>query len=447
MNVILILADDMGYGDFGVFGDGNAKTPNLDALTRKGVTLRNYYTPAPVCAPARAGILTGRYPQRTGVIDTLECCGTDRLGLWETTLADVLKKHGYDTGLVGKWHLGAFNQKYHPLNRGFCSFTGFAGGWSDYYQWTVEKDGAKILGNGEYLTDFLTQEAVNYIERHKDRPFFLHVAYNAPHFPFQAPEKYTERFSGRLNETVRTIYGMIACMDEGIGRIMLALEENGILEDTLVIFASDNGPQLAGEANRYNCGLNGEKATVYDGGIKVPALVYLKGRLEGGQFCDAFVHGCDWFPTILHFCGIPIPSNLDGKDVSEALLRNKNPQERTAFWQWTRYEPMADYNGAVRSGEWKLVRPPVEGIFDVSARDAEMDIADKNQDSRRQRIQKARRDAVSLPNAKKPELFCIKEDPEELHDLADQFPQKVQLLEAEFDKWFQEVEKERWRGK
>jgi arylsulfatase A len=179
----------MGYGDIGAFGNDAVKTPHLDRLAAEGVRLTQHYSASCVCAPARASLLTGRYPHRTGAIDTLDGRGLDRLALREVTLANALKPAGYATALIGKWHLGALDPRYHPNARGFDEFAGFRGGWSDYYQWRLDYNGVIHQSDGRYLTDVFTEEAVQFIQRHRARPFFLHLTYNAPHFPLQAPDE------------------------------------------------------------------------------------------------------------------------------------------------------------------------------------------------------------------------------------------------------------------
>ena len=193
-NIVLIVADDMGYGDFGLFNDGPARTPVLDGLADESVCLTQHYSGSCVCAPARAALMTGRYPHRTGAIDTLEGQGLDRLALREVTLADHLRAAGYATGMVGKWHLGALDPRYHPNARGFDDFFGFRGGWADYYKWRIDRNGTTEHSDGRYLTDVFASEASAFIARNAQRPFFLHVAFNAPHTPLQAPQELVQPY-------------------------------------------------------------------------------------------------------------------------------------------------------------------------------------------------------------------------------------------------------------
>ena len=295
-NIVVILADDMGYGDFGAFGNDAVQTPNLDGLAGEGICLTQHYSGSPVCAPARAALMTGRYAHRTGAIDTLEGRGLDRLALSEVTLADILKNCGYATGLVGKWHLGALDPRYHPNARGFDEFVGFRGGWSDYYLWRLDYNATFRKADGRYLTDVFTEEAIGFINRHRTEPFFLHLTYNAPHFPLQVPDEDAEPFRerGEFTEGVCRIYGMNRRMDAGVGRVLEELERLGLAENTLLVFTSDNGPQFGGKSDmctdRCNSRFNGCKCLVYEGGIRLPAIVRWPAGLAGARQVGELVH-------------------------------------------------------------------------------------------------------------------------------------------------------------
>ena len=225
-NVVFILVDDMGYGDFSAFNGGLSNTPTLDALMQESVCLTQHYTGSPVCNPSRASLMTGRYSHRTGSLDTLEWWGLERLALRETTLADVFKAAGYATGLVGKWHLGSFDPRYHPNRRGFDEAVCFRGGMHDYYNWRLEFNETVRRADGRYLTDVWTEEAVKFIGRHEDEPFFLHVTFNAPHTPLEAPLDEIKPFTdkGQFNLGVSMIYAMIHRMDTGVAAILDALQ-------------------------------------------------------------------------------------------------------------------------------------------------------------------------------------------------------------------------------
>jgi arylsulfatase A-like enzyme len=443
----------MGYGDFGVFGDGSPRTPAIDGLVAEGICLTQHYSGAPVCAPARAALLTGRYPHRTGAVDTLEARGLDRLAPRERTLADRLKHGGYATGLVGKWHLGALDPLYHPNQRGFDEFAGFCGGWSDYYQWRLDCNGTVCRADGRYLTDVLTDEAVNFIGRHRSEPFFLHVAYNAPHFPFQVPEEELRDFAatGRLNRGLCILYAMLRRMDSGIGRMLAALDRHGLRDDTLVLFTSDNGPQMSGEGEmsirRFNAWLHGQKGTVFEGGIRVPAVVrWPAGLPGGGRRSHELVHFCDWVPTLLEAAGMPLTPllPLDGRSALPVLRGEAAaPDYPARYWQWNRYTPVVTSNAAVRDGVWKLVRPAIREAMALSPADAAADRRLKYEPEAFTDICRDREPARQVPPAPPPLLYNIAEDPYEQRDLASVEPARAARLLRDLETWFEEVDAER----
>ncbi|MFC1452125.1 arylsulfatase [Verrucomicrobiota bacterium] len=450
-NILFILADDMGYGDFSAFNGGLSSTPTLDALMGESVCLSQQYTASPVCNPSRAALLTGRYPHRTGSIDTLEWRGLERLALRETTLADVLKGHGYATGLVGKWHLGAFDPRYHPNRRGFDEAVCFRGGMHDYYRWRLEFNDTVRKADGRYLTDVWTEEAVRFIERHHGEPFFLHVTYNAPHTPLQVPEEESKPFeeTGRFNRGVSTLYGMIHRMDSGVARILEALKAHGIENNTIVLFTSDNGPQFGGEGesalNRFNCHLNGAKGTVYEGGIRVPMVLRWPGHLAAGAKIDRMVHFCDWFPTVLSAAGLESPADLrlDGVDVWPVLQGEDGKVETKRFWQWNRYTPLPTCNAAMRDGDWKLIRPIIQEAMAVpdihwlktSMYEAEYFVENGvilDPDPPR-----------TVPDPPPAELYNVAQDPLEQRNLAEEHPDTARRMLRELETWFEEVDAER----
>jgi arylsulfatase A len=449
-NVVFILADDMGYGDFSAFNGGLSRTPVLDALLAESLCLTQQYTASPVCNPSRACLMTGRYPHRTGSVDTLEWDGLERLALRETTLADAFKHAGYATGLVGKWHLGAFDPRYHPNRRGFDEAVCFRGGMHDYYNWRIEYNQRVARGDGRYLTDVWGEEAVQFIERHQNEPFFLHVTFNAPHTPLEAPAEEIQPFreSGQFNTGVSLIYAMIRRMDRAVGRILETLDRLDLRENTIVLFTSDNGPQFGGEGDldltRFNCNFNGAKCLVYEGGIRVPMLVRWPAGLPGGRRLDAMVHFSDWFPTLLSLAGIQPPPHrpLDGLDISP-LLRGENGRVITKrFWQWNRYTPTVTSNAAVRDGDWKLVRPVIPVTMDVP----DIHYLPVSMYYPEYFIHNgilACPPAPELPLPTTPELYNLVEDPGETRDLAAKHPAVAARLLAELETWFAEVDAER----
>ena len=450
-NIVLILADDMGYGDLSLFNDGLSSTPVLDSLIGESVCLTQHYSASPICAPARAALLTGRYPHRTGAIETRELRGLCNLALRETTLAEVLKESGYATGLVGKWHSGSLGSQYHPNARGFDEFFGFRSGWQDYYRWVLDRNGRYERSDGRYLTDVFTQEAIRFIEGHRHSPFFLHLCYNAPHDPLQAPPEEVRAFAdtGEFTSAVSTIYGMIRRMDSGIGRVLAALRRVGVAENTIVVFTSDNGPQFGGVAeachDRFNCGFNGSKSLVYEGGIRVPLILRWPAGLDGGHEFHGMVHFCDWFPTLLAAAGEspPVEPSLDGVNVLP-VLRGENatlPERR--FWQWNRYRPEVISNAAMRDGDMKLVRPPIEETMWTDPAEMALDAR-----LRSEPWKSFAHTTGSFPERAgltphEPELFDLAEDPGEARNIAPQHHHLVQSMLQQLREWFEEVEGER----
>lgn len=450
-NIVFILADDLGYGDFSAFNGDLSQTPTLDALKNESTCLSQQYTASPVCNPSRAALLTGRYPHRTGSIDTLEWRGLERLALRETTLADVIKAAGYTTGLVGKWHLGSFDPRYRPTQRGFDEAVCFRGGMHDYYRWRLEKGDAVMRGDGRYLTDVWAEEAVDFIDRHADEPFFLHVTFNAPHTPLQVPPEEARPFleTGKFNKAVSILYGMIHRMDSAVARILEALHRHGLDENTILLFSSDNGPQFGGEGDecttRFNCQLNGAKGTVYEGGIRVPMLLRWPAGLPGGRDLHDMVHFTDWFPTLLAMAGVPVPAHLklDGVNVLPVLRGEGGKTETRRFWQWNRYTPLATCNAAMRDGDWKLVRPIINEAMatpdihwlGVSMYEPEHFIENgiiRKPDPPRE-----------VPPPPPPELYNIALDPLERENLAAVYPERAATMLRALETWFEEVDAER----
>ncbi len=450
-NIVLIVADDMGYGDFGCFNGGLSQTPVLDALAAQGVCLTQHYSASPVCAPARAGLLTGRYPHRTGALDTLEMRGLDRLALRERTIADLLRAAGYATGLAGKWHNGALDARYHPNQRGFDEFAGFSGGWSPYVDYRLDRNGAITKSDGRYMTDALTDEAVAFIERHRSGPFFLTLAYSAPHYPFHALEDDLAPFrdSGAFTSAVSHIYGMIRRMDRGVGRVLDALARWSLGEQTIVLFTSDNGPQFTGagenDSRRFNRGFAGAKLLVYEGGIRVPMIVRWPAALPGARQIDEMVHFTDWLPTLLAAAGVapPVDARLDGVDVLPLLRGEAGAMPARRFWQWNRYTPAGECNAAMRDGRWKLVLPAIDELLRVSPADLQIDVLSKLQPDQHTTLSRGPEPERAYATAPAPQLFDIAADPAESRDLAATEPVRVRRMQAELAAWFESVEADR----
>jgi arylsulfatase A len=451
-NVVFILVDDMGYGDLSLFNSGASQTPTLDALAREGTCLTQHYTASPVCNPSRASLLTGRYPHRTGSIDTFDHLGSERISVRERTLADILKHAGYATGLVGKWHNGTIGEAYHPNRRGFDEFFGFRGGWQFYFDSRIERNGQRVKANGQYLTDRLTDEAIDFVTRHRNEPFFLHLAYNCPHFPIEAPPEDVAPFaeSGKFTTGVSTLYGMIRNLDRNLARLQETLQKLDLRDNTLVLFTSDNGPDFGGgdgdhSLRRFNCHLHAHKGHVYEGGVRLPMILRWPDGLPGRGQVDAMVHMSDWLPTLLAICDVTLPGDnlpLDGWNVLPVLRGEGGKVNTRRFWQWNRYYPYVGSNVAMRDGDWKLVRP----FSPQTYRDADPGLDQqlrRNPETFTEITPIEPRSAFSYGPPAPAELYNIRTDPSESVNLAESEPARVTRMLGEIDSWFREVEADR----
>lgn len=405
-NIVLIVADDLGYGDLGYLGGKDIPTPRIDALARSGVRCSSGYVSGPYCSPTRAGLLTGRYQQRFGHEFNP---GTGKriaenfgLSLDEQTLPQRLKRAGYATGIVGKWHLG-FASKFHPRERGFDDFFGFLGGAHPYFPTQTGNDpihrGREEIEEPEYLTDAFARESVAYIDRNKNRPFFLYLAFNAVHNPQHAKPEHLERFASITDERRRTYAGMLTAMDDGIGRVLDKLSTEKLDQNTLVIFISDNGGPVANGST--NGPLNGHKATTWEGGVRVPFIVAWPGQLASGQDYHQPVIQLDLLPTILAAAGVTIddPQKLDGVNLLP-YLKNQNTEPPHASLYWRFGEQIA-----LRQGDWKLL--------------------------------KVRGDT-------KPRLYNLKDDRGEQQDLAAKNQELVSRLQSDWDAWNATLVEPKW---
>jgi arylsulfatase A-like enzyme len=365
-----MLADDLGYGDLGITGSRQIPTPHIDSLAASGVRFTNAYVSSSVCAPSRAGLITGKHQASFGFRDNLAPVqpGHDPefvgLPLNQTTLAQRLKSLGYTTGLVGKWHLGEL-PGFSPLKRGFDEFWGYLGGSHDYFR--AEPGGEKqmagpIISNYKepqaltYLTDQQGDECVGFIRRHKDRPFFLFASFAAPHAPAQATAEDLERFAHIGDRLRRTYCAMVYRLDQNIGKILAELRAQGIERETFVVFLSDNGgPSAPGISNgSINAPFRGSKTTVLEGGIRVPMIFQWPASLPSGITADMMVSSLDIFPTFVGAAGGKIgkSDDLTGVDLLPHLTvkRAVAPHE-SLMWTYT-------VGSAIRSGDWKLIRLP-----------------------------------------------------------------------------------------
>ncbi|MCB1226283.1 MAG: sulfatase-like hydrolase/transferase [Verrucomicrobiales bacterium] len=452
-NVLFILADDLGWGDLGCQGNQRIDTPHLDSLAAGGVRLTSHYSPSPLCSPARAGYLTGRYNHRTGAVDVPSNRGLDRLDDSEKTLGDYFRHAGYDTALMGKWHNGLYDRRCLPHHRGFDRFVGFANGGQDYWKWNLLRNDEAMPHDGRYLSDALNEEAIGWIRNRKTAPFFLFLAHHAPHSPLQAPEPLVKKYRARLgpeaSQALVVTYAMIEAMDAGLGRLFQTLKEDGLWESTVVVFTSDNGPVLGRDAKlgsqlRFNGEFSGEKQDTLEGGIRVPCIVSWPGHLSGGRVIDAPVHGCDWLPTLFGLTGVsppPAARPLDGVDVMPLLKGETVPvaEQRVFNFQRNRYAPVLHANAAIRRGRWKLRWP---GSADTLKKDSARD----NPSYQRGIVMPhwempldRQLDAGTTEPQPAPKLYDLENDPAEQRDVAAQNPQVVQELTAIHDAWFREV--------
>ncbi len=354
-NIVYILADDMGYADAGFNGGTDIKTPHLDQLARDGANLKSFYA-QPVCSPTRAALLTGRYPSHTGVYGVVRPNAPWGLPLEERTLPQALRSVGYETALVGKWHLGESAPAYLPTRRGFDHQYGLWFGNIDYF--THLRDGVLDWHRNDepshdegYTTHLIAREAVQRIRAKKSgHPLFLYVAFNAVHDPHQVPDSYLAPY-GHLEGVRRTYAGMLAAMDEAVGQILAALDDAGLRENTLVIFSSDNGGPQPGKVTS-NGPLRAGKGTIYEGGVRVCASARWPGRIAAGSVIHEPLHIVDWFPTLLKLAGAPSAQTLpvDGRDLWPVLTQGaKSPHEALVLGGT---QPGV---AAIRSGDWKLL--------------------------------------------------------------------------------------------
>ncbi len=368
-NILVIMADDLGYGDLSAQGAQDVFTPNIDQLAKQGLTLSQFYANSTVCSPSRASFITGKYPDKAGVPGVVRQHPSINWGYLDPksqTVADQLKKNGYQTALIGKWHLGLSSPNL-PNERGFDHFHGFLGDMMDDY-WTHLRDGVNWMRlNGKeitakgHATDIFTDWAVDYItESTKSaQPFFLFLSYNAPHFPIQPPEKYLNRVQKReanLSDKRAKNVAFIEHLDDGVGRVLQQITSLGLDKNTLIIFTSDNGGAL--RYSQSNGKLRGGKGDMYEGGIRVPTFVRWQGKIKENQRTDNVGMLMDLFPTFIDIIQGQIPSNIDGVSLLSTLLTpEEKTSERTLFW--VRKEGW-DHNGlsyyAARSGDYKLVQ-------------------------------------------------------------------------------------------
>lgn len=369
-NFIIFLADDLGWRDISCFGAADVKTPNIDAIARRGVRFSQYHCNAPECTPTRTALLTGRYQQRVG---GLECAiGVGNVGRYdeaswlekrgelglpasETTFVKALQKRGYATACFGKWHLG-YGEKFRPNHHGFDEYVSVLGGNADYFTHR-EEDGTLVLArNGQplerrgYLTDIFAEEAAAWLKRRDGRPFLLYLPFTAPHTPIQDPDGYDPKTgTAPVQQGNRAVFAkMVERMDARIGEVMAQLRSAGKEEETIVIFTSDNG----GDPNADNGELRGRKSSVWQGGLRVPCVMQWPGRIPAGSETPQVALTMDWGPTLLRAAGLRGALRSDGIDLMPFATGVRASERRTVFW---RYKRAHNVRKAVREGDLKLV--------------------------------------------------------------------------------------------
>ena len=423
-NIVVIVSDDMGYADTGVHGCKDIPTPNIDALARSGVRFTNGYVSGPYCSPTRAGLLTGRYPQRFGHEFNLDVSEAHReigLPLTETTLAERLRGAGYHTAVFGKWHLG-LAERFHPMSRGFDEFFGFLGGDHSYIDPQAASrnpllDGRKIVEKTDYLTDAFVDRAVDFVKRQKSQPFFMYLAFNAVHTPMEATQKYLDRFANIADDRRRRYAAMLSAMDDGIGRTLTALRQEGLDENTIVFFFNDNGgPTMIGTTinGASNAPLRGSKRQTYEGGIRVIYVIRWKGHLPENTTYDQPAIQLDIFPTVLAAAGVKPKREwqLDGVDLMPFLLgKQKGAPHAALYWR-------LGTNIAIRKGDWKLVKTNEQRLYMI--------------------------DASTLNDLTRAELYNLTKDIGEHENLASEYPAKVRELADEWRQWNNTLAKPLW---
>jgi arylsulfatase A-like enzyme len=412
-NILIIVGDDMGYGDIGVHGCKDIPTPNIDSIAKNGIRCTNGYVSGPYCSPTRAGLMTGRYQQRFGhEFNPGPPPEGPEVGLplTETTLAQRLKDAGYSTGMVGKWHLGS-ERKFHPMSRGFQSYFGFLGGAHPYFMAQGDQPNNPVLrgfesaNEKEYLTEAFAREATAFIDQHSKEPWFLYLTFNAVHTPMHATDKYMARFANVQDQSRRTYCGMMSAMDDAIGAVLKKLDDNKLTENTLVFFVSDNGGPPVNSSS--NGPLRGHKAQTWEGGIRVPYLVQWKGQLPAGKTYDQPVIQLDFHPTALAAAGVEAKdAKFDGvnllpflKDQSSRSDGASPRPHDTLYWRFGQQT-------AIRHGNYKLVK------------------------------------AVGND---KPELYDLAADIGEKNDLSTSKPDVFKDLTARYDAWNKTLEAPRWQ--
>lgn len=422
-NVLIIFTDDQGSLDMNCYGSEDLVTPHMDALAASGVRFTQFYAAAPVCSPSRAGLLTGKTPLRAGlpgnvpIPEKQEGAG---LPTEQVTIAEMLKSAGYKTAHVGKWHLGHVEEKQ-PNAQGFdYSFGHLVGcidNYSHFFYWSgpnkhdLWRNGKEVYHQGEYFPDLTVKEVNQFMEENQKDPFFIYWAINVPHYPYQGHEKWLEKYKN-LPTPRREYAAFLSTMDEKIGEVINKLEELGLRENTLVIFQSDHGHSReerafygGGNAGPYR----GAKFSMFEGGLRVPAIISMPGRLPEGEVRDQMATGMDWMPTIAELCDVELPdTRLDGKSLAAVIQQDAPTPHEVVHWQ-TGEALDENSSWAVRAGDWKLLGNP--------------------SDPNRENLTEA--DTLFLVN--------LSEDIAEMKNVASHHPEKVEKLKKLHEAWVEEI--------
>jgi arylsulfatase A-like enzyme len=420
-NVLLIVADDLGYGELGCQGNPQIPTPHIDSLAKNGVRFTSGYVSCPYCSPTRAGLMTGRYQQRFGHEFNEGGVNKAKFGLplTETTFAQRMRALGYVCAAIGKWHLGA-SPEFRPTKRGFDEFYGTLANTPFFNPNLVDTrvgpDPKKIDDATFYTTDQYADRAVDFIKKNKDNPFFLYLPFNACHVPNQATQKYLKRFTDIKDKDRRGYAAMMSALDDAVGRILASLREHGLEENTLIVFLSDNGGPMTkmGPNGSLNGILRGQKGDVWEGGVRVPFLIQWKGKLPAGKDFPFPVIQLDLLPTALGAAGgkAKAESKLDGVNLLPYLEgKNAAAPHETLYW---RFGPQ----WAIRQGDWKLAQG-----YDYDAKD---------------------QGPVHQTKVTPVMLFNVKDDPGERKDLSAKEPDRVRTMRATWETWNRELAAPAW---
>lgn len=411
-NVLLIITDDQGYGDFSIHGNPHLQTPHIDRLGRGSVRFDRFYVNS-FCAPTRAAVLTGRWPVRCGVHGVTH--NKEAMKLTETTLAEALKPQGWRTACIGKWHNGE-QFPFTPGGQGFTHVFGFNNGhWNNYFDATLLR-GTQHEPTKGYITDVLTDDAMRFISESREKPFFCYLAYNAPHSPYQVPDKYFDKFKAKgLEDNVAAFYGMCENIDDNVGRLLAHLDTLKLAENTIVLFLTDNGGTAG--VKIYNAGMRGGKTSVHEGGTRVPLFIRWPAAKWTPHVVKEITAHIDLFPTLMDLCDVEVSdAKLDGRSLKPLLQNSGTWPERTLFT----HNPIDEtnkYPGAVRTQRHRLVRE-IKGASGGS---------------------KAKANDAS---ATAWQLYDMEADPGEEHDIAKQHPDIVAKLSAAYDAWFADISSE-----